>query len=116
MGLRGPQPRLADVALESAEDVVAVLSRALNRARERRVAESITLPEADEILADLERAMSEAIEACEDIERASVGELIAASWLTGGPSPHLTRRALALGLNVGGLRLVVRNGEARDAA
>jgi len=101
--------RLADVALESAEDAVAILRQALARARERRAVGTITLAEADEIIAEFSRALAEAIEACEDIERASVGELIAASWLTGGPSPHLTKRALALGIEVGGLRLVVDN-------
>ena len=105
--------RLADVALESAEDAVAAIDRAASMAGERLAAGSVTREQGEAIVAYLLTALREAREACEDIERASVGELVAVSWLTGGPSPHLAKRAAALGINVGGLRLVVDNTEPR---
>ena len=105
----GQHARLADVALESAEDAVAAIDRAVRVAGERLAEGSVTREQGEAIVADLRTALHEAREACQDIERASVGELIAASWLTGGPSPHLTQRARALGIEVGGLRLVVAN-------
>lgn len=105
----GQHARLADVALESAEDAVAAIDRAASMAGERLAAGSVTREQGEAIFAYLLAALREAREACEDIERASVGELVAVSWLTGGPSPHLKRRALALGIELGGLRLAVDN-------
>ena len=110
----GQHARLADVALESAEDAVAAIDRAASMAGERLAAGSVTREQGEAILAHMLTALREAREACMDIERASVGQLIAAAWLTGGPSPHLSRRARSLGIEVGPIRLIAADGEIVD--